>query len=166
MPSPARPPPFPFPIPAPQALRYSGLSHLRDLCAVLLRRTLLLDEVSVWEKMSPSSHTLLKSVLLEVIETDTVRSIRRNVADTVSDLAIGTLMEDQPWPELFAKMDAWARGTNYDLREYSLYIFEMMSHYFVIVSRALVHVVCGICMSLCASVRVCGCVCVACTARS
>lgn len=71
--------------------------------------------------------------LLEVIEVDTVRSIRRNVCDTVADLAIGTLVQEQPWPILFGKMDAWVKGVNYELREFSLYIFELMSHYFVLV---------------------------------
>lgn len=101
---------------------------------MLLRRILLLDEECIWEKLADTTRSMLKAALLQVVETNIVRSTRRNVCDTVSDLAIGTLVEEQPWPELFAKLDAWARSTAYDLREYALYIFELMSHYFILVS--------------------------------
>ena len=103
---------------------------------MLLRKTLLIDDVPVWEKMTVEAHRVVKEVLLQVIEADTVRSIRRNVCDTVADLAIGTMMEDQPWPELFGRMDAWVKCTNYELRESSLYIFEMMAQFFVMVCAA------------------------------
>ncbi len=117
-------------------LLYSKLDHLRDLSAVLLRRLLLLDDETVWGKMAEATRAMLKGALLQVVETNVVRSTRRNVCNTVADLAIGTLVDEQPWPELFGKLDAWARSTAYDLREYALYIFELMSHYFVMVGYA------------------------------
>ena len=117
-----------------KALRAAPLAHLRDLSAVLLRKLLLLDEESMWEKMTLEGQVNLKARLLDALESETERSIRRNVCDTVSDLAIGTISPEQPWPELYLKLDQWVKGPNFELRESALYIFELMSQFFAVVS--------------------------------
>jgi hypothetical protein len=113
----------------------SAHSHLRDLSAVLIRRLLLVDEPSVWENMTPEGHVQLKEALLMSVESEVITSIRLHVCDTVTDLALGTLPNDQPWPTLFAKMDGWVNGANLDLKEASLFVFGLMGDYFANVRR-------------------------------
>jgi hypothetical protein len=102
----------------------------------------------MWESMSAEGHVALKSRLLDALERETERSIRRNVCDTVSDLAIGTLSSEQPWPEMYMKLDEWVKGPNFELREAALYVFELMSHFFATV-RGLTGCCCWYCKQCC-----------------
>jgi hypothetical protein len=115
-----------------QALRLSAVRDLRDLSAVLLRRVFV-EESTVWDRTSADGRRALKLCLLEAVEAETDRSIRRHVCDTIADLAIGTLTNDEPWPEMFLKLNAWVQSPNYDLREAAFYSFEMLSAYFAVV---------------------------------
>jgi hypothetical protein len=84
-----------------QELRAAPVAHLRDLSAVLLRKLLMVDDESLFEAMSPPARVLLCDNLLAGVETETERSVRRAISDTVADLAIGIITPEAPWPQLY-----------------------------------------------------------------
>ncbi|AFZ80316.1 importin karyopherin beta 4, putative [Theileria equi strain WA] len=54
---------------------------------------------NTWNRITPDVKNLIKTSLLKSLETEVQDSIRRNVCDTIADLCISCL-DDNEWPEL------------------------------------------------------------------
>jgi importin-5 len=100
---------------------------VRGLAAVLLRRVLLSDAVSLWPDASESVRAHVKHTLLAVLHTEQDRSIRRKVCDTVGELA-SSILEDGQWDELLPTLLAWSQdATSATLRETTLRVLEIIA---------------------------------------
>ncbi|KAJ8645121.1 hypothetical protein MRB53_006869 [Persea americana] len=82
-------------------LHSSPSAELRAMSAILLRKQLSpSDPSSIWRRLSPSTHSSLKSLLLSSLRRDdSSKSISRKLCDTVAELA-SALLPDGAWPDL------------------------------------------------------------------
>lgn len=100
---------------------------VRALAAVLLRRVLLRDAVSLWPRASDDARALVKTELLAVLEAgEKNRGIRRKVCDTVGELA-SSILEDGQWDDLLPKLLQWSNAPLVTLREAALRVLEMVA---------------------------------------
>lgn len=100
---------------------------VRGLAAVLLRRVLLRDAVSLWPAASAAVRAAVKRELLAVLLEEQNRSIRRKVCDTVGELA-SSILEDGQWDDLLPTLLEWVDdATNVTLRETTLRVLEMVA---------------------------------------
>ncbi|RHZ18972.1 hypothetical protein DYB31_012701, partial [Aphanomyces astaci] len=109
-------------------IRSTLSDDVRGLAAVLLRRVLIRDEVSLWTNAAASTQHSVKTDLLHVLTYETNRSIRRKLCDTVGELA-SSILEEGEWEELLPCMFQWITSTNVAHRESALRVFEMISLY-------------------------------------
>ncbi|KAG1706394.1 hypothetical protein DVH05_001541 [Phytophthora capsici] len=100
---------------------------IRALAAVLLRRVLLRDAVSLWPRATDQARAVVKQQLLAVLEDgEKNRGIRRKVCDTVGELA-SSILEDGQWDDLLPKLLQWSNAPLVTLREASLRVLEMVA---------------------------------------
>lgn len=99
---------------------------VRGLAAVLLRRVLLRDAVSLWPRASAEVREAVKRELLAVLQEEENRSIRRKVCDTVGELA-SSILEDGQWDDLLPTLLQWVNAPNVALRENTLRVLEMVA---------------------------------------
>ncbi|POM72677.1 Importin-like protein, partial [Phytophthora palmivora] len=100
---------------------------IRALAAVLLRRVLLRDAVSLWPRATDQARATVKHELLAVLEAgEKNRGIRRKVCDTVGELA-SSILEDGQWDDLLPKLLQWSNAPMATLREASLRVLEMVA---------------------------------------
>jgi hypothetical protein len=100
---------------------------VRGLAAVLLRRVLLRDAVSLWPNASADVRAAVKRELLAVLLEEQNRSIRRKVCDTVGELA-SSILEDGQWDDLLPTLLEWVEDAhNVALRENTLRVLEMIA---------------------------------------
>ncbi|KAL4086472.1 hypothetical protein PRIC1_014176 [Phytophthora ramorum] len=100
---------------------------VRALAAVLLRRVLLRDAVSLWPRATDAARATVKSELLAVLEAgEKNRGIRRKVCDTVGELA-SSILEDGQWDGLLPTLLQWSNAPMATLREASLRVLEMVA---------------------------------------
>lgn len=111
-----------------QVVHSSRSDDVRGLAAVLLRRVLLRDAVSLWPNASDEVRHAVKQELLAVLSTEQNRSIRRKVCDTVGELA-SSILEDAQWEDLLPTLLQWIETPNVTLRETTLRVFEMIAIY-------------------------------------
>lgn len=111
-----------------QVVHSSKTDDVRGLAAVLLRRVLLRDAVSLWPHASEAVRDTLKLELLDVLRNETNRSIRRKVCDTVGELA-SSILDDAQWDDLLPTLLQWIEAPNVTLREATLRVFEMVAIY-------------------------------------
>ncbi|OQR85799.1 importin-like protein [Achlya hypogyna] len=109
-----------------QVIRSPASDDLRGLAAVLLRRVLLRDEVSLWCNATNATQHSVKNDLLQVLTHEANPSIRRKLCDTVGELA-SSILEEGEWDELLPCMFNWITSTNVAHRESALRVFEMIS---------------------------------------
>ncbi|KAK9810031.1 hypothetical protein WJX72_003666 [[Myrmecia] bisecta] len=109
-------------------LRRSANAESRAFCAVLLRKVLTKDDVSLWPKFSPQVQALIKTELLNCIKDEQERSIVKKVCDTISEIAAG-IMEGAGWPELLPFMFQCVQSGDARLVESALLIFAQLAHY-------------------------------------
>lgn len=88
-----------------RVLREVHEDHVRQQAAVVIRNVLR-DFIfhrpdSVWPHISAECKQLIKSQLLNVLETEGQKAVRRSICDTVADLA-GELIGE--WPELTVRL--------------------------------------------------------------
>lgn len=102
--------------------------QIRSLSAVLLRRVLLKDEISLWPGAHESTQLKIKSELLIVLTREQNPSIRRKICDTVGELASG-ILEDEQWSELLPHIYQWVQSPQIADRENAFRIFEMIAEY-------------------------------------
>ncbi|CAI5746446.1 unnamed protein product [Peronospora destructor] len=101
--------------------------EIRALAAVLLRRVLLRDAVSLWPRATDHARLILKQELLAVLEAgEENRGIRRKVCDTVGELA-SSILEDGQWDDLLPKVFEWNNAPMVTLREASFRVLEMVA---------------------------------------
>ncbi|KAJ0966279.1 hypothetical protein J5N97_027417 [Dioscorea zingiberensis] len=108
--------------------------ELRAMAAILLRKLLTPDSDPssssyLWPRLSPSTQSSLKSILLAAVQREETKSISKKLCDTVSELA-STLLPENAWPELLPFM--FSAVTSLDsprLAESSLLIFSQLAQY-------------------------------------
>ncbi|THU73029.1 hypothetical protein C4D60_Mb04t18480 [Musa balbisiana] len=115
-------------------LHSSPSPDLRAMSAVLLRKLLTHrgggdSDAPLWPRLSPSSQSSLKSLLLSVLHREPDRSIAKKVADTVSALAV-SLLPDAAWPDLlpFLFHAVSAPDTTPRLQESALLVFAQIAY--------------------------------------
>lgn len=111
-----------------QIVHSSRSDDVRGLAAVLLRRVLLRDAVSLWPNASDHVRHTVKLELLAVLSSEQNRSIRRKVCDTVGELA-SSILDDAQWDDLLPTLLQWIETPNTTLRETTLRVFEMIAIY-------------------------------------
>ncbi|KAG4049716.1 Ran-binding protein 6 [Phytophthora cactorum] len=100
---------------------------VRALAAVLLRRVLLRDAVSLWPRATDQARADVKRELLAVLEAgEKNRGIRRKVCDTVGELA-SSILEDGQWDDLLPTLLQWSNASMVTLREAALRVLEMVA---------------------------------------
>ncbi|URE00620.1 HEAT repeat [Musa troglodytarum] len=115
-------------------LHSSPSPDLRAMSAVLLRKLLTHRgggdaDAPLWSRLSPSSHSSLKSHLLSVLHREPDRSIAKKVADTISALAV-SLLPDADWPDLlpFLFHAVSAPESTTRLQESALLVFAQIAY--------------------------------------
>ncbi|GLD97930.1 hypothetical protein PINS_up006627 [Pythium insidiosum] len=111
-----------------QIIHSQRSDDVRGLAAVLLRRVLLRDAVSLWPDASDDVRSGVKEQLLQVLQTEENRSIRRKVCDTVGELA-SSILDDGQWDDLIPTLLQWLESPNVTTRETTLRVFEMIAMY-------------------------------------
>lgn len=111
-----------------QVVHSTRSDDVRGLAAVLLRRVLLRDAVSLWPNASEHVRSAVKHELLAVLRSEENRSIRRKVCDTVGELA-SSILDDAQWDDLLPTLLTWIDTPNTTLRETTLRVFEMIAIY-------------------------------------
>ena len=72
----------------------AAAAEVRQLASVLIRRVILIQEVSLWTQLTDPAQNHLKQTLLGVLRTSGVPdNIRRLVSDTVGELGVNLVEE-------------------------------------------------------------------------
>ncbi|CAO2822092.1 unnamed protein product [Amaranthus hypochondriacus] len=100
----------------------------RAMGAILLRKLLTRDDSFLWPQLSVSTQSTIKSVLLNCVQREDVKTISKKLCDTVSELAAGIVPENG-WPELLPFMFQCVTSENLKLRESALLIFAQLAQY-------------------------------------
>ncbi|GFZ13112.1 ARM repeat superfamily protein [Actinidia rufa] len=112
-----------------QLLQFSPHVDARAMSAILLRKQLTPGSDSyLWPRLSPFSHSSLKSILLACVQREEAKTIIKKLCDTVSELASGVL-PDNGWPELLPFMFQCVSSDSPKLQESAFLIFAQLSQY-------------------------------------
>ncbi|KAJ4724033.1 importin-5-like [Melia azedarach] len=111
-----------------QLLQLSPHPEARAMSAVLLRKLLTRDDAFLWPRLSISTQSNLKSLLLQCIQSENTKSISKKLCDTVSELASNILPENG-WPELLPFMFQCVSSDSVKLQESAFLIFAQLSQY-------------------------------------
>ncbi|XP_047319761.1 importin-5-like [Impatiens glandulifera] len=105
-------------------------SHLeaRAMAAILLRKQLTQDDSYIWPKLTPSTQSSLKSVLLSCVQSEEAKTITKKLCDTISELA-SSLLPENAWPELLPFMFQCVSSDSPKLQESAFLIFAHLSQY-------------------------------------
>ncbi|KAF5735699.1 hypothetical protein HS088_TW15G01214 [Tripterygium wilfordii] len=109
-------------------LQFSPHVEGRAMSAVLLRKLLTRDDSYLWPRLSPSTQSSLKSLLLSCLQRESTKSITKKLCDTISELASGIVPEDC-WPELLPFMFQCVQSDSPKLQESAFLIFAQLSQY-------------------------------------
>ncbi|KAK4258237.1 hypothetical protein QN277_007709 [Acacia crassicarpa] len=109
-------------------LQFSQLPEARAMSAILLRKQLTRDDAYLWPRLTPSTQSSLKSILLACIQIDQPKSISKKLCDTISELASG-ILPDNGWPELLPFMFQCVSSDSIRLQESAFLIFAQLSQY-------------------------------------
>eukprot|EP00891_Asterochloris_glomerata_P002388 jgi/Astpho2/2388/Aster-05646 len=104
-----------------RALRQSQHDDVRSMCAIMLRRTLVVE--ALWPKLSAHVQGLLKAEILNSLKEEALVPVQRKVCDTVSDLASSLMTEQSGWNELLPFMMTCIQSQNARLMEMALLVF-------------------------------------------
>eukprot|EP00268_Persea_americana_P063804 TRINITY_DN831_c0_g1_i2.p1 TRINITY_DN831_c0_g1~~TRINITY_DN831_c0_g1_i2.p1 ORF type:complete len:1111 (+),score=203.06 TRINITY_DN831_c0_g1_i2:174-3506(+) len=116
------------------ALKLAHLLHSsqsvehRAMSAILLRKQLTRDDSYLWPRLSPSTQSDLKNLLLSSVQREEAKTISKKLCDTVSELA-ASILPDGAWPELLPFMFQSVNSDSPRLQESSLLIFAQLSQY-------------------------------------
>lgn len=111
-----------------QILYDSPHQEARAMSAILLRKQLTGerdDDSFIWPRLSESTRVNVKSVLLNCLQRDDVKSITKKLCDTISVLASAILPENG-WSELLPFMFHCVNSDNHRLQESALMIFAQL----------------------------------------
>ncbi|KAG2675221.1 hypothetical protein I3760_13G174400 [Carya illinoinensis] len=109
-------------------LQSSPHVEARAMSAILLRKQLTRDDSYLWPRLTDSTRSSLKSILLSCIQREDSKSISKKLCDTVSELASGILPENG-WPELLPFMFQCVSSDSPKLQESAFLIFAQLSQY-------------------------------------
>lgn len=98
------------------------------MSAILLRRQLIRDDSYLWPRLSPSTQSTLKSVLLSSLQTEESKSISKKLCDTIAELASG-ILPDGGWNELMPFIFQCVTSDSSKLQESALLIFAQLAQY-------------------------------------
>jgi hypothetical protein len=118
--------------------------HVREFCAVLLRRQLIsrteqtntpdgqiVDTVvkSAWSMLSDQSKSEIKAQLLKMLVEETDAEVRAKLGDAIGVLGQHLLYSEDGWQELLPFLFQWASSPNMEMRERVLSIFAVVGSY-------------------------------------
>ncbi|KAG9155701.1 hypothetical protein Leryth_003967 [Lithospermum erythrorhizon] len=108
----------------------SSSPHLeaRAMSTILLRKQFTQDDSYIWPKLSQSTQSTLKSVLLNSIQNEESKSIIKKLCDTISELASSILGENN-WGELLPFMFNCVSSDSAKLQEAAFLIFSQLAQY-------------------------------------
>ncbi|KAF5725527.1 importin-5-like [Tripterygium wilfordii] len=109
-------------------LQFSAHVEGRAMSAVLLRKLLTRDDSYLWPRLSPTTQSSLKSLLLSGLQHENSKSITKKLCDTISELASGIVPENG-WPELLPFMFQCVQSDSPKLQESAFLIFAQLSQY-------------------------------------
>lgn len=117
--------------------RQESPEPIRSMCALLLRKTIM-HSSDLMQKVAPQTGQTLKQQLLECIQIESQRSIRKKVCDAVGQLGIILLEADfaNGWPELLPFMLQSTKSGNVNMHEAALSIFNALSDFMCDKSRS------------------------------
>jgi hypothetical protein len=111
-----------------QALQVSQQLEVRAMVAILLRKLITKDDVSLWPQLSPATQNAVKGQLLLCVQREEEKSISKKLCDTVAELAAG-ILEEGMWPELLPFMFQCVSSDSLRLQESSLLMFAQLAQY-------------------------------------
>jgi len=138
-----------------QLVRGSSNQPIRELSVILLRKTLVAkeseetgDKTRFWHKLSAETHQTIKNELLIGVEQEQQSSVRKKLADAVSELALflstHCAVEESPielqWPELLPFLFRLSRSENEEQRRSALEMFSKLCLYLGDSLKAHIHV--------------------------
>ncbi|XP_076938844.1 uncharacterized protein LOC143607196 isoform X1 [Bidens hawaiensis] len=85
-----------------QLLQLSPNVEARAMSAILLRKQLTLDDSLVWNSLTQSTQSTVKSVLIICLQNEEAKTVIKKLCDTVSELASSLLFVENSWPELLS----------------------------------------------------------------
>ncbi|KAK4380243.1 hypothetical protein RND71_002105 [Anisodus tanguticus] len=100
----------------------------RAMAAILLRKLLTRDDSFIWPKLTHSTQSAIKTLLLTCIQREQSKSIIKKLCDTVSQLASSILPENN-WPELLPFMFQCVTSDLPNLQESAFFIFALLAQY-------------------------------------
>ncbi|WMV56475.1 hypothetical protein MTR67_049860 [Solanum verrucosum] len=100
----------------------------RAMSAILLRKLLTRDDDFIWPKLTHSTQSSIKSLLLTCIQHEQSKSIIKKLCDTISELASSILPENQ-WPEILPFMFHSVTSHSPKLQESAFFIFAQLAQY-------------------------------------
>lgn len=109
-------------------LRASPHVEIRALSAVLLRKLITKDDVSLWPRLSSATQSLVKSQLLYSVRQELDRSIVKKLCDTVAELAT-SILDEGLWPELLPFMFQCVSSDTERLQESAFFMFAQLAQY-------------------------------------
>ncbi|KAK9289466.1 hypothetical protein L1049_007621 [Liquidambar formosana] len=109
-------------------LQSSPHPEARAMSAILLRKQLTRDDSFIWPRLTQSTQSTLKSMLLNCIQREDAKTISKKLCDTISELA-SAILPDGGWPELLPFMFQCVTSENHRLQESALLIFAQLSQY-------------------------------------
>ena len=126
--------------------RQESEEQIRSMSALLLRKAVMQTSSepgqSLVTQLSAPVATALKQQLLECIQVEPQRAIRKKVCDAVGQLGINVLSADmQAWPELLPFMLSATKSGNANMHEAALTIFNALSEFMCHKSRVSYHAV-------------------------
>ncbi|KAJ8574038.1 hypothetical protein K7X08_010549 [Anisodus acutangulus] len=98
----------------------------RAMAAILLRKLLTRDDSFIWPKLTHSTQSAIKTLLLTCIQREQSKSINKKLCDTVSQLASSILPENN-WPELLPFMFQCVTSDLPNLQESAFFIFALLA---------------------------------------
>ncbi|KAM3324116.1 importin-5 [Capsicum chacoense] len=100
----------------------------RAMSAILLRKLLTRDDSFIWPRLTGSTQSGIKTVLLTCIQREESKSIIKKLCDTVSELA-SSILPDNKWPELLPFMFQCVTSDLPNLQESAFLIFALLAQY-------------------------------------
>ncbi|KAJ7541709.1 hypothetical protein O6H91_10G072300 [Diphasiastrum complanatum] len=109
-------------------LQASQQVEVRAMSAILLRKLITKDDVSLWPQLNASVQTTVKAQLLICVQREEGKSILKKLCDTVAELAAG-ILEEGMWPELLPFMFQCVSSDSPKLQESALLMFAQLAQY-------------------------------------
>lgn len=110
-------------------VQYSPHVEARAMSTILLRKQLTREnETFLWPSLMLSTQLEVKSVLINCVQKEEVKSIVKKLCDTVSELA-SSILSENGWPELLPFMFQCVSSENVRLQESAFLIFAQLAQY-------------------------------------